>query len=265
MGAHHRSEHLGTRQTAELSWAVQRKAGTVKLKAIPQSTGALSSTCPSQSRTFALSTPATAGRGRRPEKRACRAARHVSGYRRRGKELERGALSLRSKPLSIFFLDTRRAWASSFGGSFYRTTDGGLNWTKLQTKLPEDVFKSVFFTDENNGWVVGRSGRLAKTADGGLTWTKIYKIKDEFKMNDIFLTDRNQGWAVGEQGAILYTPDAGKTWIDVGAPVPARFMDVVFVNDRAGLCGWPVRRGLEVRTSLSCGVFIADRHLRCSR
>jgi photosystem II stability/assembly factor-like uncharacterized protein len=135
---------------------------------------------------------------------------------------------------SVFFLDAQHAWASSFGGSFYRTTDGGLNWAPVQTKLPEDVFKSIFFTDESNGWVVGRSGRLANTTDGGRTWKKIYKIKDEFKMNDIFFNDRNRGWAVGEQGAILYTPDAGESWIDVGAPVPARFMDIVFVNDRTG-------------------------------
>lgn len=134
----------------------------------------------------------------------------------------------------VFFLDANRAWASSFGGSFYRTTDGGLNWTKLQTKLPEDVFKSIFFSDENNGWVVGRSGRLAKTTDGGRTWTRIYQIKDEFKMNDIFFTDRKNGWAVGEQGAILFTPDAGESWLDVGSPVPARFMDVVFVGERTG-------------------------------
>lgn len=134
----------------------------------------------------------------------------------------------------VFFLDTQRAWASSFGGAFYRTTDGGLNWTPIETKLPEDVFKSIFFTDENNGWVVGRSGRLANTPDGGRTWKKMNRIKDEYKMNDIFFTGRNRGWAVGEQGAILYTPDAGESWIDVSAPVPARFMDVVFVTDRTG-------------------------------
>ena len=134
----------------------------------------------------------------------------------------------------VFFLDSGRAWASSFGGSFYRTTDGGVNWVKLQTKLPEDVFKSVFFTDENNGWIIGRSGRLAKTTDGGRTWRKIYEIKDEFKMNDIFFTDRSRGWAVGDEGAILYTPDAGESWIDVGAPVPGRFMDVVFIGGRTG-------------------------------
>jgi photosystem II stability/assembly factor-like uncharacterized protein len=134
----------------------------------------------------------------------------------------------------VFFLDEDHGWASTMGASFYKTVDGGLNWNKVQTKLPEDVFRSIFFTSSNDGWVVGRSGRIAKTTDSGRTWRKMYEIKDEFKMQDIFFTDRNHGWAVGDEGAILYTADAGESWIDVGAPVPARFMDVVFVNDHTG-------------------------------
>ena len=135
---------------------------------------------------------------------------------------------------AIFFLDWELAWASTVGGSFYKTSDGGLNWSKVQTKLPEDVFRSLFFTDSNNGWVVGRSGRIANTTDGGRTWKKMYLIKDEFKMHDISFTDKNHGWAIGDEGAILYTPDAGETWVNVGAPVPARLMNVAFVNNRTG-------------------------------
>ena len=135
---------------------------------------------------------------------------------------------------TIFFLDADHAWASTMGASFYRTTDGGLNWTKVQTKLPEDVFQAIFFTSPSDGWVVGRSGRIAKTTDSGRTWRKMYEIKDEFKIRDIVFTDKDHGWAVGDAGAILYTPDAGESWIDIGAPVPARFMDLAFVNSRAG-------------------------------
>jgi photosystem II stability/assembly factor-like uncharacterized protein len=62
----------------------------------------------------------------------------------------------------------------------------------------------------------------------------MYEIKDEFKMHDIFFTDRDHGWAVGDEGAILYTPNAGESWLDIGAPIPARFMDVSFVNGRTG-------------------------------
>ncbi|HXU37813.1 MAG TPA: YCF48-related protein [Blastocatellia bacterium] len=141
---------------------------------------------------------------------------------------------------SAFFLDTEHAWVSTIGASFYRTNDGGLNWTKIQTKLPEDVFRSVFFTTQNDGWVVGRSGRIAKTTDSGRTWRKMYEIKDEFKMQDLVFTDKNHGWAIGEEGAILYTPDAGESWIDAGTPVPARLIDLVFVNNRTG---WAVGLG----------------------
>jgi photosystem II stability/assembly factor-like uncharacterized protein len=136
--------------------------------------------------------------------------------------------------MAVFFLDSDHAWASTMGASFYKTTDGGLNWTKAQTKLPEDVFRSIFFTSQNDGWIVGRSGRIAKTTDSGRTWRKMYEIKDEFKMQDIFFSDQKHGWAVGDEGAVLYTPDAGESWIKVDVPVPARFMNVVFLNDRAG-------------------------------
>jgi photosystem II stability/assembly factor-like uncharacterized protein len=135
---------------------------------------------------------------------------------------------------AVFFLDADHAWASSMGAGFYQTADSGLNWNKVQTKLPEDVFSALFFTSVNDGWAVGRSGRLAKTTDGGRTWRKMYEIKDEFKMRDIYFSDKSHGWAVGDGGAILYTPDAGESWIDVGAPIPAKFLDVSFVNQRTG-------------------------------
>jgi hypothetical protein len=82
----------------------------------------------------------------------------------------------------LFFLDSLHGWASTEGASFYRTNDGGLNWTKAETKLPEDVFRSIFFTDSNNGWVVGRSGRLAKTTDSGRTWKKMYQTGSKARL-----------------------------------------------------------------------------------
>jgi hypothetical protein len=95
----------------------------------------------------------------------------------------------------------------------------------------------MFFTSASDGWVVGRSGRIARTTDSGRTWRKMYEIKDQFKMHDVFFIDRSHGWVVGDEGAILYTSDAGESWIDVGAPLPARLMNVVFLN---GHTGWTV-------------------------
>lgn len=141
---------------------------------------------------------------------------------------------------SIFFLDSQHAWASTEGDGFHRSTDGGLSWTRISGKQPEEVFRAVFFLDPNHGWIVGRSGRMAKTDDGGSTWHKMYLIKDEFKMRDVYFSDSDHGWAVGEGGAILFTADGGETWLSLDSPFPAELMDVAFVDGygwAAGLSG----------------------------
>jgi photosystem II stability/assembly factor-like uncharacterized protein len=139
-----------------------------------------------------------------------------------------------NKAASLFFLDAQHSWASVMDGTFYKSADGGLNWTKIETKLPEDKMRAIFFIDENNGWVATMGGRLARTTDGGRTWRKMWEIKEEYKMRDVFFTDRNHGWAVGDEGAILYTWDGGETWVVANAPLPSDFIDVLFVSSRAG-------------------------------
>ena len=216
------------------SWTLQRKAGTVKLKLIgnlrqpemdqPEQIDSLR---------FIDATHGWAWGGGRKDEYAEQPGVFLTTVDG-GKNWNLIKYPFDQTAAAIFFLDSDHAWASTTGASFYRTTDGGLNWEKVQTKLPEDVFRSMFFTGPNEGWVVGRSGRIAKTTDSGRTWRKMYEIKDQFKMHDVFFTDRSHGWVVGDEGAILYTPDAGESWIDVGAPLPARLMNVVFLNGRTG-------------------------------
>ena len=134
---------------------------------------------------------------------------------------------------SMFFLDSRHAWASTKEGLF-SSGDGGLNWAKVQTRLPENAFNAMFFTDDKTGFVVGRSGRMARTTDGGRSWWKMVDIKNEFVMRDIYFADKDHGWAVGDNGAILYTADSGTTWVSFEAEVPAKLTNITFVNPRAG-------------------------------
>jgi len=216
------------------SWTLQRKAGTVKLKLLgnkrepeldqPEQIDQLH---------FIDSSHGWAWGGGRKDEYAEQPGVFLTTIDG-GKNWNEIAYTFDQNISALFFLDPERAWASTMGGSLYKTTDGGLNWSKIQTKLPEDVFRSLFFTDSNNGWVVGRSGRIAKTTDGGRTWKKMYLIKDEFKLHDIFFFDKDHGWAVGDEGAIIYTADSGESWINVGAPVPARLMNLVFLNNQTG-------------------------------
>ncbi|HKF54563.1 MAG TPA: YCF48-related protein [Blastocatellia bacterium] len=134
---------------------------------------------------------------------------------------------------SMFFLDARHAWASTKEG-LYNTTDGGLNWSKIQTRLPEIQFNAIFFTDDKTGFVVGRSGRMARTTDGGHTWWKMVDIKNEFVMRDIYFTDKDHGWAVGDNGAVLYTTDSGSTWVSLDPQVSSKLVNITFVNPHTG-------------------------------
>ena len=135
--------------------------------------------------------------------------------------------------VSLFFVDQKSGWASTVEG-LYKSTDGGLNWSKIQTKLPEIAFNSMGFVNDHTGIVVGRSGRMDRTTDGGQTWWKLVNIKDQFVMRDICFTDASKGWAVGDNGSILYTPDGGDTWLSIDSPVTAKLMNVQFIGDKIG-------------------------------
>ncbi len=138
---------------------------------------------------------------------------------------------------NAFFLNAQNGWINTADGELYRTTDGGLNWTAIQSKpkRPDFTFDSIFFVDENEGWTVGASaGRLAKTTDGGTSWRRMGDIKDEFKMKAIWFLDKNEGWAVGENGDILYTPDGGKNWRTYKSPMDKTLRHIVFVNKDVG-------------------------------
>jgi photosystem II stability/assembly factor-like uncharacterized protein len=135
---------------------------------------------------------------------------------------------------SAFFLDAQRAWVNTADGGFFKSTDGGVTWTKYQSKRPELTFDSIFFVDDNHGWVAGHSGKLAKTEDGGKTWTKMVDIRPEFKMRDLFFHDKDHGYAIGDKGAILYTPDGGESWAVVTPAGEVELRDVFFINQNTG-------------------------------
>jgi photosystem II stability/assembly factor-like uncharacterized protein len=134
---------------------------------------------------------------------------------------------------SLFFLDALNGWVSTTNG-LYRSTDGGLNWNKIQTKLPEEAFNAMAFANDHDGIVVGRMGRMDRTGDGGRSWYKLVEIKDQFVMRDICFSDATHGWAVGDNGSILYTPDAGQSWLSLDSPVTGKLMSVQFIGNRVG-------------------------------
>ncbi len=67
---------------------------------------------------------------------------------------------------TVFFNDALHGWTK-----YYRTTDGGDNWT-MMGGTPQTTC-SIFFTDNDTGYAVASSGQTVKSVDGGVTWENV--------------------------------------------------------------------------------------------
>ncbi|MCX7833535.1 MAG: YCF48-related protein [Ignavibacteria bacterium] len=126
------------------------------------------------------------------------------------------------------------------GGSVWRTTNGGLNWTKFNVGAPAWA-ADMFFINENTGWVCGGSGGIRYTTNGGVSWISQSSGTTQY-IDRIFFVSPTEGWAAGGYGSgngfIRYTSNAGTNWI---AQTPATNMHIqgmYFINNQTGwVCG----------------------------
>lgn len=85
---------------------------------------------------------------------------------------------------SIQFLNESEGWAAGrkyVNDSAERialllhTTDGGRNWSEVETGIKERFFERVLFHDQAHGWLVARDNIYA-TQDGGKTWRLVLTL-----------------------------------------------------------------------------------------
>src|SRR5205085_11892593 len=72
----------------------------------------------------------------------------------------------------VHFTSDQTGYASGSGGAIYKTTDGGLSWSQLNSSATEPLF-DIHFVDANIGFAVGGNGTIRKTVDAGINWAKI--------------------------------------------------------------------------------------------
>ena len=130
-----------------------------------------------------------------------------------------------------------------------RTSDGGRNWSVLNTNLskPNTEIARVWFRDERLGWAggaVSHKPTIWRTTDGGGTWSLVYQWPRDYPdalgaILDIQFVDQMHGWAVGFNGLkamIVATADGGQRWTVqyVGAEITWQFKRVLFSDCRNG-------------------------------
>ncbi|MCX6224716.1 MAG: YCF48-related protein [Bacteroidia bacterium] len=72
----------------------------------------------------------------------------------------------------VFFYDVDHGWAVGDAGTIITTTDGGTNWSALESGTNTNL-KDVHFTNINNGCVVGEGGLIRVSTDGGVNWSTL--------------------------------------------------------------------------------------------
>jgi photosystem II stability/assembly factor-like uncharacterized protein len=101
----------------------------------------------------------------------------------------------------------------SGAGDGWRSTDGGVNWTRTLVGVGDlPVSWNVSFFDDQIGAIVGQGGDIFKTTNGGLTWTPLNSGIGGVEFHDLEMFDDSTGLAVGDNGYYLRTTNGGNLW-----------------------------------------------------
>ncbi len=124
-------------------------------------------------------------------------------------------------------------------GKLYRTTDGGVSWMNVCSKVSSASISSVWMKTSDEIWAVGGSnvvgGEVLVSSNGGSSWEKKVSRYPKW-LRDITFTTPNEGWVVGDQGALLKSTDGGDTWSPV-AQTTAGLKTILFLDQIHGWCG----------------------------
>lgn len=108
-------------------------------------------------------------------------------------------------------------------GLINKTTDGGINWTRVHTAGVDEQISCGTLLDANLaiGLLFNQADGQTyqkKTTNGGTTWTT--SLVGDYKINDVSFTNTGKriGIAVGDNGDIIRTITQGANWQQISNP-----------------------------------------------
>jgi photosystem II stability/assembly factor-like uncharacterized protein len=132
---------------------------------------------------------------------------------------------------SVNFFDANNGFAtfSCLGNRFAQTANGGVNWVKNVTYLPNDVPNLNHVIDEFHAII----GDL-KTSDAGETWQT---VSPPIGASAYFFYDLTFGVCATKEGQILKSTDFGETWTIIYDNPSSSFSAITLLNDQTILAG----------------------------
>ncbi len=143
-------------------------------------------------------------------------------------------------PDNTIYVGTGETWprnSVSVGDGLYKSTDGGVNWTKIGFEKSERIANVIVNPKNSQEIYVGVLGALwsdsdergvYKSSDGGATWERLLYVDQKTGCADLTMDPSNPnvlyasmwefrrtGWSFesgGANSALYKSTDAGKTW-----------------------------------------------------
>lgn len=91
----------------------------------------------------------------------------------------------------------------------WHTTDGGLRWT-AHVMSKHDILHGVQARNTRRVWVAGAGDTVLRSVDGGATWQRLHTGLAK-NLSQVHFAGRSSGWVTGE-GKIVHTTDGGAHW-----------------------------------------------------
>lgn len=122
------------------------------------------------------------------------------------------------------------ATGGTYGGAYFKTTDGGVTWNMLVDVIDEGI-NAISLINENVAYICGGYNRekVMKTIDGGQTW----ELRSSNSFTEMQFLDENTGYAHNNYDKKLYkTIDGGLKWSVVfTAEEEVRSIDFINANN----------------------------------
>ncbi len=125
------------------------------------------------------------------------------------------------------------------GAEVYKSTDGGITWTKTHDDYLDDIYYSYGYyfghihvspANENHIYIYGVP--ILKSKDGGKTFTSISAENVHADHHALWINPKNPNHIVnGNDGGVNITYDDGETWIKNNSPSVGQFYAINVDNE----------------------------------
>lgn len=137
---------------------------------------------------------------------------------------------------SLSFINEHTGYVCGENGTIIKTTNGGYNWTFLNSGTRKLLY-DIHAINDHTCFAVGENGIILKTTNGGTNWIQKNYNKNYYLISVDF--HNLIGIATGSRGIILRTTDYGENWVEINTGINFRgqIMDVDLKNNLGIACG----------------------------